>query len=249
MCSCCSACSRTSTCPPARRWCTLRAQARDLYYEFGLDASFSWRADEGTVTGAAARLASFGAVSGNDMLTGGCVINPLGRWAAGRLRTMLAGPGEDLSAAELSPTWLSAPRTTGSSTHGTGSTRARPRRRRAAVLVAALDGAPAAWIATYAVELLVRTPCPCGGIWGSPHLAHARFALYEMEAGPEPASRNGCGSRSSQLPGRSLERAGRSDHRALGLPSRAAVAADDLDHRVAVARASDHPSAGPLVRP
>lgn len=80
---------------------TVRAQARNLHDEFGLDSSFSWRADEGTVTRAAARLASFGAVSGNDMLTGGCVITPLGRWAAGRLRTMLAGPGEDLSAAEL----------------------------------------------------------------------------------------------------------------------------------------------------
>ena len=71
----------------------LRVRARDLYDEFGLDASFRWRADEGTVTRAAARLASFGAVSGNDILTGGCVITPLGGWAAGRLRTMLAGPG------------------------------------------------------------------------------------------------------------------------------------------------------------
>src|SRR5271165_4509595 len=79
----------------------LRVRARDLYDEFGLDGSFGWRTDEGPLTRAAARLASFGAVSGNDMLTGGCVITPLGRWAAGRLRTMLAGPGEDLSAAEL----------------------------------------------------------------------------------------------------------------------------------------------------
>ena len=67
---------------------TVRVQARNMKEEFGLEASFSWRADEGTVARVAARLASFGAVSGSDVLTGGCVITPLGRWAAGRLRNL-----------------------------------------------------------------------------------------------------------------------------------------------------------------
>jgi hypothetical protein len=72
---------------------TVREQARNLRAEFGLDASFGWRADEGTVTRAVARLASFGAVSGNDMLTGGCVITPLAGGRPGGCKPCWPAPG------------------------------------------------------------------------------------------------------------------------------------------------------------
>ena len=161
---------------------TVRAQARNLYDEFGLDASFSWRADEGTVTRAAARLASFGAVSGNDILTGGCVITPLGRWAAGRLPTMLAGPGEDLSAAELIAylaEWAEDDRFE----HAWNWLDAQPGPVDAArrLLVAGASMEPRLrWIATYAVELLGEDALP---VWRDGYGAGPRHrAAREVRA-------------------------------------------------------------------
>ena len=164
------------------------------------------------MTRAAARLASFGAVSGNDILTGGCVITPLGRWAAGRLRTMLAGPGEDLSAAELIA-YLAECAEDDRFEHAWNWLDAQPGPVDAArrLLVAGASMEPRLrWIATYAVELLGEDALP---VWRDmvqvPGIGpHARFALYEMEAGWSRATRSGCGSRSSQPPGRS-PRAGR----------------------------------------
>ena len=232
---------------------TVRAQARNLYDEFGPDASFSWRADEGTVTRAAARLASFGAVSGNDMLTGGCVITPLGRWAAGRLRTMLAGPGEDLSAAELIA-YLAECAEDDRFEHAWDWLDAQPGPVDAArrLLVAGASMEPRLrWIATYAVELLGEDALP---VWRDmvqvPGIGpHARFALYEMEAGPEPSEAEWLWL-AVESAARALAESGPDEAITVlwdCLPAQQ-LAADDLDHRVAVARASDHPSAGPLVQ-
>ena len=231
---------------------TMRAQARNLYDEFGLDASFSWRADEGTVTRAAARLASFGAVSGNDMLTGGCVITPLGRWAAGRLRTMLAGPGEDLSAAGLIA-YLAECAEDDRFEYAWDWLDAQPDPVDAArLLVAGASMEPRLrWIATYAVELLGEDALP---VWRDmvqvPGIGpHARFALYEMEAGPEPSEAEWLWL-AVESAARALAESGPDEAITVlwdCLPAQQ-LAADDLDHRVAVARASDHPSAGPLVQ-
>ena len=232
---------------------TVRAQARNLYDEFGLDASFSWRADEGTVTRAAARLASFGAVSGNDILTGGCVITPLGRWAAGRLRTMLAGPGEDLSAAELIA-YLAECAEDDRFEHAWNWLDAQPGPVDAArrLLVAGASMEPRLrWIATYAVELLGEDALP---VWRDmvqvPGIGpHARFALYEMEAGSEPSNAQWLWL-AVESAARALAESGPDEAITVlwdCLPAQQ-LAADDLDHRVAMARASDHPSAGSLAQ-
>ena len=189
----------------------VRAQARNLRDEFGLEASFSWRADEGTVTRVAARLASFGAASGSDVLTGGCVITPLGRWAAGRLETILAGPGEDLSAADLIA-YLAECAEEERFEHAWDWLDAQPDPVDAArrLLVAGAPMEPRLrWIATYAVELLGEDALPP---WRDmvqvPGIGpHASFALYEMGAARSRATSSACGSRSSQPPGGS-QRAG-----------------------------------------
>ena len=231
----------------------VRVRARDLYDEFGLDASFGWRADEGPVTRAAARLASFGAVSGNDMLTGGCVITPLGRWAAGRLRTMLAGPGEDLSAAELIA-YLAECAEDDRFEHAWDWLDAQPGPADAArrLLVAGASMEPRLrWIAAYAVELLGEDALP---VWRDmvqvPGIGpHARFALYEMEAGPEPSDAEWLWL-AVESAARALAENGPDEAITVlwdCLPAQQ-LAADDLDHRVAMARASDHPSARSLAR-
>jgi hypothetical protein len=231
----------------------VRAQARNLCDEFGLDASFSWRADEGTVTRAAARLAFFGAVSGNDMLTGGCVITSLGRWAAGRLRTMLAGPGEDLSAAELIA-YLAECAEDDRFEHARDWLDAQPHPVDAArrLLVAGAPMEPRLrWIATYAVELLGEDALP---VWRDmvqvPGIGpHARFALYDMGAGPEPSNAQWLWL-AVESAARALAESGPDEAITVlwdCLPAQQ-LAADDLDHRVAMARASDHPSARSLAQ-
>jgi hypothetical protein len=229
------------------------AQARNLQEEFGLEASFSWRADEGTVTQVAARLASFGAVSGNDMLTGGCVITPLGRWAAERLGIMLAGPEEDLSAAELIA-YLAECADGDRFDHAWNWLDAQPDPVDAArrLLVAGASMAPRLrWIATYVVELLGEDALP---VWREmvqvPGIGpHASFALYEMESGPEPSDEQWLWL-AVESAARALAESGPDEAITVlwdCLPAQR-LAADDLDHRVAMARASDHPSTGSLAQ-
>ena len=231
----------------------VRAQMRDLYDEFGPDASFGQRADEGTVTRALARLASFGAASGNDLLTGGCVITPLGRWAAGQLPTMLAGPGEDLSAAELIA-YLAECAEDDWFDHAWEWLDAQPDPVAAArrLLVAGASMEPRLrWIATYVVELLGEDALP---VWQEmvqvPGIGpHARFALYEMEAGPEPSEAEWLWL-AVEAAAKALAESGPDEAITVlwdSLPAQR-LAADDLDHRVAMARTSDHPSAGSLAR-
>jgi hypothetical protein len=231
----------------------VRAQARNLDDEFGLDASFSWRADEGTVARAAARLASFGAVSGDDILTGGCVITPLGRWAARRLQTTLAGPGDDLSAPELIA-YLAQCAEDERFEHAWGWLDAQPGPVDAArrLLVAGAPMEPRLrWIAAYAVELLGEDALP---VWRDmvqdPGIGpHASFALYEMEAGPEPSDAQWLWL-AVESAVRALAESGPDEAITVlwdCLPAQH-LATDDLDHRVAVARASDHPSARSLAQ-
>jgi hypothetical protein len=232
---------------------TVRAQARNLYDEFGLDASFSWRADEGTVTRAAARLTSFGAVSGSDMLAGGGLITPLGRWAAGRLPSMLAGPGEDLSAAELIA-YLAQCAEDDRFDHAWEWLDAQPGPVDAArrLLAAGASMEPRLrWIAANAVELLGEDALPAWrDMVQDPGIGpHARFALYEMEAGPEPSDAQWLWL-AVESAARALAESGPDEAITVlwdCLPTRQ-MAADDLDHRVAMARASDHPSARSLAQ-
>jgi len=231
----------------------VRAQARNLRDEFGLEASFSWRADEGTVTRVAARLASFGAASGSDVLTGGCVITLLGRWAAGQLGTMLAGPGEDLSAADLIA-YLAECAEEDRFEHAWDWLDAQPDPVDAArrLLVAGAPMEPRLrWIATYAVELLGEDALPA---WRDmvqvPGIGpHASFALYGMGAGPEPSDEQWLWL-AVESAARGLAENGPDEAITVlwdCFPAQQ-LAADDLDHRVARARASDHPSAGSLAR-
>jgi hypothetical protein len=168
----------------------VRAAARDLYDEFGVDASYGWMADEGSVIRAAARLASFGAVSGDDVLADGCAVTPLGRWAAERLRAALAGPGEDLTAVELigylaecgeddrderAWDWLDA--------------QPDPVDAARRLLQAGASMEPQLrWIAADVVELLGKDALPAWRqMTGVPGIGpHAKYALYQMDAAPEP---------------------------------------------------------------
>ena len=231
----------------------VRAAARDLYDEFGLDTSFSWAADERLLTKTAARLASFGAVNGNDVLAGGCVITPLGRWAADRLRAALTGLGKDLTAAELIAylancveddrdeqawDWLDAqsdPADAARQLLQAGSS-LEPRLR---------------WIAADMVELLGEDALPAwremtevSGIG-----PHARYALYQMDAGPEPidaewlwlAVESAAVALAEKGPDEAVSALWES------LPGDQ-LPTDDLDHRLAAVHASDHPSARSLAQ-
>ncbi len=232
---------------------TVQVQAWNLREEFGLEASFSWRANEDTVTRVAARLASFGAVSGSDALTGGCVITPLGRWAAGRLGTLLAGPGKDLSAAELIA-YLGECNERDRFDHAWAWLDAQPDPVDAArrLLVAGAPMEPRLrWLATYVAELLGADALPAWrDMMQVPGIGpHASFALHEMGAGPEPSAEQWLWL-AVESAARALAESGPDEAITVlwdCLPARQ-LAADDLDHRAAVARASDHPSAGSLAQ-
>src|ERR1019366_8079025 len=231
----------------------VRAEARDLYEEFGVDASYGWMADEGSVIRAAVRLTSFGAVSGDDVLAGGCAITPLGRWAAERLRGALAGPGEDLTAVELigylaecgeddrderAWDWLDA--------------QPDPVDAARRLLQAGASMEPRLrWIAADVVELLGKDALPAWReVTGVPGIGpHAKYALYQMDAGPEPGDAEWLW---LAVESAALALAEKGPDEAVSvlwdvLPGEQ-LAADDLDHRLAVVRVSDHPSAGPLAQ-
>ncbi|MGO9164217.1 MAG: plasmid pRiA4b ORF-3 family protein [Streptosporangiaceae bacterium] len=231
----------------------VRAAARDLYDEFGLDTSFSWAADEGLLTKTAARLASFGAVSGNDVLVGGCVVTPLGRWAADRLRAALTGPGQDLTAAELVAhlascveddrdeqawDWLDAQSDPADAA-------------RRLLQVGSLMEPRLRWIAAEVVGLLGKDALPAWReMTGVPGIGpHARYALYQMDAGPEPSDAEwlwlAVESAAVALAGKGPDEAVSALWESLHGEQ---LPADDLDHRLAAVRASDHPSARSLAQ-
>jgi hypothetical protein len=231
----------------------VRAAARDLYDEFGLDTSFSWVADERLLTKTGARLASFGAVSGNDVLAGGCVVTPLGRWAADRLRAALTGPGQDLTAAELIA-YLASCVEDDREDQAWDWLDAQPDPADAArrlLQAGSLMEPRLRWIAADVVELLGEDALPAWReMTGVPAIGpHARYALYQMDAGPEPGDAEwlwlAVESAAVALAGKGPDEAVSALWESLHGEQ---LPADDLGHRLAAVRASDHPSARSLAQ-
>ncbi|MGH3165104.1 MAG: plasmid pRiA4b ORF-3 family protein, partial [Trebonia sp.] len=218
----------------------LMEQAAELAERVGFGPEFFW--PDKRIANTTERLTSFGAIE-ND------AVSSLGRWAAARLRERLAEPDEkELTAAELIAyladrdedewdenfwDWLDA--------------RPDPAQAARQLLTAAAPMEPRLrWIAAAVVETLGEEAVP---VWREMTVVpgigpHAKFALFTMEAGPEPDD------------GEWLWLAAESAARALAekgpdaavsvlwecLPAEK-LAADDLEHRLAVIRAIDHPSA------
>jgi hypothetical protein len=219
----------------------LKKQAERLGERIGLDATFFW---EKRIANTTERLTSFGAIKDNEVTT-------LGRWAAARLLEKLAEPGEEFTAAELITyladrdedewdedfwDWLDT----------------QPDQAEAArqVLMAAAPMEPRMrWIAAAVVETLGEDALP---VWremtGVPGMGpHAKFALFTMEAGPEPDEGEWLW---LAVESAAVALAGEGPDEAVtvlweALPA-GTLAADDLEHRLVLVRATDHPSALPL---
>jgi Plasmid pRiA4b ORF-3-like protein len=220
----------------------LMKQAVELVQQIGMDAAIFW--PEERIASTTERLTSFGAIE-ND------AVSSLGQWAAARLRETLAGPSEALTAAELIAhlansewdewfedawAWLD--------TQPDLADAARQVLTQAAPLAPRLR-----WIATYVVELLGEEALP---VWREmtavPGIGpHARFALYTMDAGPEP---NDGEWHWLAVESAAVALAETGPDEAVSvlwecLPAER-LAADDLEHRLAVVRATDHPAAPSL---
>jgi len=156
-------------------------QAAELAERVGLDATFFW--PEKRIANTTERLASFGAIGGGE-------VTSLGRWAAERLLDKLAEPEAELTAAELIAyladcdkderdedawAWLDA--------------QPDPAEAARQLLTAGASMGPRLrWIAADVVGLLQEEALP---VWREmaavPGMGpHAKFALFTMEAGPEP---------------------------------------------------------------
>jgi hypothetical protein len=215
-------------------------QATQLTEHAGVAATVFW--PEKRIANTTERLASFGAIGG-----GG--ITSLGRWAAERLLDKLAEPeAEELTAAELIAyladcdederdedtwAWLDA----------------QPDRAEAArqLLAAGASMEPRLrWIAADVAGLLQEEALP---VWREmvavPGIGpHAKFALFTVGAGPEPDEGEW---RWLAVESAAVALADEGVDEAVTvltetLPAEK-LAADDLEHRLAVVRASDHPSA------
>jgi hypothetical protein len=158
----------------------LMKQATELAERIGFGPAIFW--PEKRIANTAERLASFGAIGGE--------VTSLGRWAAARLRDQLAEPDEELTAAELIAyladcdeaerdedawAWLDA--------------QPDPADAARQLLTAGASMEPRLrWIAADVVELLQEEALP---VWREmaavPGMGpHAKFALFTLEAGPEP---------------------------------------------------------------
>jgi Plasmid pRiA4b ORF-3-like protein len=217
-------------------------RAADLAERVGLNAAFFW--PEKRIGNTTERLASFGAIGG-----GG--VTSLGQWAAARLLDKLAEPDSELTAAELIAyladcdedewdeemwTWLDA--------------QPDPAEAARQLLTAGASMEPRLrWIAAAVVETLGEDALP---VWremtDAPGMGpHAKFALFAMEAGPEPDEGEWLW---LAVESAAMALAGKGPDEAVtvlweALPAER-LAADDLEHRLAVVRAIDHPSALPL---
>ena len=217
-------------------------QAADLAERAGLDATFFW--PEKRIANTTERLASFGAIAGGE-------VTSLGQWAAARLLDKLAEPDSELTAAELIAyladcdedewdeeawTWLDA--------------QPDPAEAARQLLTAGASMEPRLrWIAAAVVETLGEDALP---LWremtDAPGMGpHAKFALFTMEAGPEPDEGEWLW---LAVESATVALAGKGPDEAVtvlweALPAER-LAADDLEHRLAVVRATDHPSALPL---
>ncbi len=217
----------------------LRKQATELAERIGVGPAIFW--PEKRIANTAERLASFGAIGGGE-------VTSLGRWAAARLRDQLAEPDEELTAAELIAyladcdeaerdedawAWLDA--------------QPDPADAARQLLTAGASMEPRLrWIAADVVELLQEEALP---VWREmaavPGMGpHAKFALFTLEAGPEPDDGEW---RWLAVESAAVALAEKGTDEAVtvlweALPAQK-LAADDLEHRLAVVRATDHPSA------
>jgi len=217
----------------------LRKQATELAERIGFGPAIFW--PEKRIANTAERLASFGAIGGGE-------VTSLGRWAAARLRDQLAEPDEELTAAELIAyladcdeaerdedawAWLDA--------------QPDPADAARQLLTAGASMEPRLrWIAADVVELLQEEALP---VWREmaavPGMGpHAKFALFTLEAGPEPDDGEW---RWLAVESAAVALAEKGTDEAVtvlweALPAQK-LAADDLEHCLAVVRATDHPSA------
>jgi Plasmid pRiA4b ORF-3-like protein len=217
----------------------LMEQAAELAERIGLGPALFW--PEKSIANTAERLASFGAIRGGE-------VTSLGRWAAARLQEKLAEPDGELTAAELIAyladcdeeerdeeawAWLDA--------------QPGPAEAARQLLTAGASMEPRLrWIAADVAELLQEAALP---VWremtGVPGMGpHAKFALFTMGAGPEPDDGEWLW---LAVESAAVALAERGPDEAVtvlweALPAER-LAADDLEHRLAVVRATDHPSA------
>jgi len=214
-------------------------QAADLAERAGLSVAFFW--PEKRIANTTERLASFGAMGGGE-------VTSLGRWAAARLLAKLAEPDAELNAAELIAyladcdedewdeeawTWLDA--------------QPDPVEAARQLLTAGASMEPRLrWIAAAVVERLGEDSLP---VWremtDAPGMGpHAKFALFSMEAGPGPDEDEWLW---LAVESAAVALAGSGPDEAVtvlweALPAER-LAVDDLEHRLAVVRETDHPSA------
>jgi Plasmid pRiA4b ORF-3-like protein len=222
----------------------LITQATQLTERASLRAEFFW--PEKRIANTTERLASFGAIGGGE-------VTSLGRWAAERLLDKLSGPEEEeLTAAELivhladgdederdedAWAWLDA--------------QPDPAEAARQLLTAGASMEPRLrWIAADVVGLLPEEEAL--PVWremtAAPGMGpHAKFALFTAGAGPEPYAGEwlwlAVESAAMALADRGPDEAVTVLWEALAAEN---LAADDLEHRLAVVRGSDHPSALPL---
>jgi Plasmid pRiA4b ORF-3-like protein len=231
----------------------LQAEALKLSDEFGLDPVFARTVNESFLMKKAERLASFGAISGADVLAGGCSITPLGRWAAEQLRPGLAGPEEDLTAAELIEDLAEcAESERDDEAWAWFASQPDPVDAARQLLQAGASMEPRLrWIAADAAELLGEEALPA---WREmvevPGIGpHARYALYQLGAGDEPNDRDwlwlAVESAAVGLAEKGPDRAVSVLWDVFGVDL---LAADDLDSRLDLVRSSDHPSAQSLAQ-
>ncbi len=215
-------------------------QAARLTQQVGMLATAFW--PERRIENTTERLTSFGAIRGGE-------VTSLGRWAAERLLAKLTEPEPELTAAELIAdladcdeeeldkkawAWLEAQPDPAEAA-------------RQLLTAGALMEPRLRWIAADVVGLLQEDALP---VWRDMTAVaglgpHAKFALFTMQAGPEPdeGEWRWLAVESAAV---ALAEAGPDEAitvLAEALSAEQPAAADDLEHWLAVVRASDHPSA------
>jgi hypothetical protein len=185
------------------------------------------------------RLESFGAISGGE-------ITSLGRWAAERLLDQLSETEEELTAAELI-VYLADLDEVERNHDAWAWLNAQPDQAEAArqLLTAGASMEPRLrWIAADVVEMLQEEALP---VWREmvavPGMGpHAKFALFINEAGPEPDQDEWLW---LAVESAAVALADKGPDEAVTVLEEA-LSSDDLEHCLAVARTSDHPSAQSL---
>jgi hypothetical protein len=219
-------------------------QAAELAERAGVAATAFW--PEKRIASTTERLASFGAIGGGE-------VTPLGRWAAERLRDQVAEPGaEELTAAELIA-YLADCDEDERDEEAWAWLQAQPDQAEAArqLLMAGASMEPRLrWIAADVTGLLQEEALP---VWREmtavPGMGpHAKFTLFTVGAGPEPDEAEWLW---MAVESAAVALADKGPDEAVTvlaeiLPAEK-LAADDLEHRLAAVRVSDHPSALPLV--